>query len=105
MRYHLFLNSFRKGAKAYISYCAAKNIWSPLFKIEKNVDAKQERCDPNVSMASFTKCAFMPFENLNCTSIFTKFGMNFSESNICTDYKTFRERNKLIKRHLINTLR
>ena len=75
------------------------------YKIHQNVNSKQYQCDPNASMESFTKCALGPFKNLGCTPIFTKLGMNFSESNICTNYSIFKEREAEILDHLRNTLR
>ena len=75
------------------------------YKIHQNVNSKQYQCDPNASMESFTKCAFSPFKNLGCTPIFTKLGMNFNESNICTNYSAFKEMEAKILDHLRSTLR
>ena len=64
---------------------------------------KENKCDTNASVESFTKCVFSQIENQECTPIITKIGMNFNESNICKNSKIW-NRKMVLTNHLENIL-
>ena len=64
---------------------------------------KENKCDQNASVESFTKCVFSQIENKECTPIITKIGMNFNESNICKNSKIW-NRKMVLTNHLENIL-
>ena len=71
---------------------------------EEKVPSKNFNCDPDSTLESFTRCAFMELKDYECSSAIDRIGKYFNETNICKNLTQLSESNKLIKEHLGSTL-
>ena len=80
------------------------------MKKVSNVNRKSYRCDKDMSLKSFTSCAFdylkLKTASNNCTGMITEVNKTASDTNICKQYKTYtkfrKEEEDILENLLIN---
>ena len=75
-----------------------------------NVNRKAYKCDPQMTLKSFTSCAFdhlrykSKTDSKNCTSMVSEVNKKLTETNLCTDNEQFQDMKKYESDILEHTL-